>query len=77
MKNEKLSLDAFKAKKEAVVADELLCSINGGGGLRDFIWDYTIGKVVDFCVDNMINDWNSRSGGAYSASGRYASMGPY
>ena len=76
MKTEKLSLDAFKAKKEVVVEKQLLNAITGGG-IGDFILDYAIGKVADILVEQMVKDWNSRSGGAYSASGRYASMGPY
>lgn len=46
-------------------------------GVGDFLKDYVYGAALDWVVDAMYKDYQSRSGGPYSASGRLASMGPY
>lgn len=48
-------------------------NLNGGG----FFKDYLIGKAIDWVIERMAEDWNSRSGGPASITDRYAARGPY
>ena len=54
-----------------------MLELEGGGGLWSFVYDYTLGKIIDFTVDHMIEDYKSRSGGPASLTDRYANHGPY
>jgi hypothetical protein len=65
---------SLKNVKETLSRKEMK-SISGGSG--GFWKDAFYGTVLNWTVGVMWDDYKSRSGGAYSASGRAASMGPY
>ena len=69
-KLEKMSIANVEGK---LTRNEMKTVIGG----RFSFTDYLIGEAISWTVEMIYNDYKSRSGGAYSASGRVASMGPY